>query len=86
MTLSPKTAFYKPGSPIISVSAVVALLATWWITEAIPIPATALVPIAIFPLLGIRISRRVVVVSCGFYFVGMSAFTTQPGALSPWKK
>ena len=29
------------------------LMASWWATEAIPIAATALIPIAIFPLLGI---------------------------------
>lgn len=29
------------------------LMAFWWITEAIPIPATALLPMALFPLLGI---------------------------------
>lgn len=29
------------------------LMAVWWITEAIPIPATALLPLALFPLLGI---------------------------------
>ncbi len=32
---------------------VVVLMACWWISEAIPIPATALVPLALFPLLGI---------------------------------
>jgi sodium-dependent dicarboxylate transporter 2/3/5 len=29
------------------------LMAAWWVTEAIPIPATALVPLLLFPLLGI---------------------------------
>ncbi|MES3629624.1 MAG: SLC13 family permease [Longimonas sp.] len=29
------------------------LMALWWITEALPIPATALVPVVLFPLLGI---------------------------------
>lgn len=28
-------------------------MATWWVTEAIPIPATALLPLALFPILGI---------------------------------
>jgi sodium-dependent dicarboxylate transporter 2/3/5 len=34
-------------------AAVAALMATWWITEAIPIPATALLPLVLFPFLGI---------------------------------
>lgn len=34
------------------VAAVAALMAIWWLTEAIPVPATALVPLALFPLLG----------------------------------
>jgi solute carrier family 13 (sodium-dependent dicarboxylate transporter), member 2/3/5 len=34
-------------------AAVGVLMATWWISEAIPIPATALLPIALFPLLGV---------------------------------
>ncbi|WP_143529315.1 DASS family sodium-coupled anion symporter [Rubrobacter xylanophilus] len=29
------------------------LMAVWWITEALPLPATALLPIALFPLLGV---------------------------------
>jgi sodium-dependent dicarboxylate transporter 2/3/5 len=36
-----------------SVAAVATLMATWWITEAIPIAATALLPIVLFPLLGV---------------------------------
>lgn len=34
-------------------AAVGALMAVWWITEAIPIAATALVPLVLFPVLGI---------------------------------
>ena len=37
-----------------SVAAVAALMALWWITEAIPIPATALLPLLLFPLLGVQ--------------------------------
>jgi len=44
----------EPGNPAPTrMAAVAVLMAGWWITEAIPIPATALIPIALFPLLGI---------------------------------
>jgi len=35
------------------VAAVAALMAVWWITEALPIPITGLVPMVLFPPLGI---------------------------------
>jgi sodium-dependent dicarboxylate transporter 2/3/5 len=35
------------------VAAAGVLMATWWVTEAIPIPATALLPLVLFPLLGV---------------------------------
>lgn len=45
-------------TPLTAKAAAVALLmAVWWITEAIPIPATALLPIALYPLLGIMDAR-----------------------------
>jgi sodium-dependent dicarboxylate transporter 2/3/5 len=34
-------------------AAVAALMAVWWITEAIPVYATGLLPLALFPLLGV---------------------------------
>lgn len=38
-------------------AAVAVLMICWWISEAIPIPATALVPLAAFPLFGILTSK-----------------------------
>ncbi|MEE8320359.1 MAG: DASS family sodium-coupled anion symporter [Gammaproteobacteria bacterium] len=35
------------------VAAIAVLMAVWWITEAIPIPATALLPILLFPVMGV---------------------------------
>lgn len=37
----------------IIVAGIAVLMATWWITEAIPIPATALIPIVLYPILGV---------------------------------
>ncbi len=48
-----------PQRPEVTRMAAVALLmAGWWITEAIPIPATSLLPVALFPLLGILDGRN----------------------------
>ena len=40
-------------------SAVVVLCATWWIFEPIPIPATSLIPLAVFPLVGVLDTKQV---------------------------
>lgn len=40
-------------------AAAAALVATWWVTEAIPIPVTSLLPLVLFPLLGIMDVERV---------------------------
>jgi sodium-dependent dicarboxylate transporter 2/3/5 len=34
-------------------AAVAILMATWWMTEAMPLPATALIPLVLFPLTGV---------------------------------
>lgn len=50
----------EPGNPAVTrMFAVILLMAIWWITEAIPLAATALLPIVLFPLLGIMRGREV---------------------------
>jgi sodium-dependent dicarboxylate transporter 2/3/5 len=39
-------------------AAVGILMAVWWVSEAIPIPATALLPLVLFPLLGVAPIER----------------------------
>jgi sodium-dependent dicarboxylate transporter 2/3/5 len=39
--------------------AITALTATWWITEPIPIPATSLLPLALFPVFGVLTPAQV---------------------------
>ncbi|MFC7400796.1 SLC13 family permease [Citricoccus sp. GCM10030269] len=55
-------------------AAVAALMAVWWMTEAIPIPATALIPLIAFPVLGEEIAVDDVGASYGsdiiFLFMG----------------
>jgi sodium-dependent dicarboxylate transporter 2/3/5 len=40
------------------VAAITALMAVWWITDAIPIPATGLIPIFLYPLMGVLSARE----------------------------
>lgn len=55
----------SPGHPEVSAMAgVVVLMALWWLTEAIPLAATALLPVVLYPLLGIMQGRAV----AGLYF------------------
>ncbi|MBD3217007.1 MAG: hypothetical protein GF310_01935, partial [candidate division Zixibacteria bacterium] len=49
-----------PDNRAITHTAAVAVwMAVWWITEAIPIAATALLPVALFPLLGVAEGREI---------------------------
>ena len=41
-----------------AVAAVGILMAVWWVTEAVPIPVTAMLPLALFPLLGVATMAR----------------------------
>jgi len=50
----------SPEQPAVSATLAVALLmAVWWITEAVPLAITSLIPVAIFPLLGIMDGKDV---------------------------
>lgn len=40
-------------------AAIVFLMASWWLTEAIPIAATSLIPIVLFPLFGILSAKQI---------------------------
>ena len=51
---------FDPGNPLVTRTAAAAVpMAVWWITEAIPIAATALVPVALFPVMGIMPGKSV---------------------------
>ncbi len=54
-------------------AAVAVLMATWWITDAIPLSATALLPLVMYPVLGIMKTREcapIYVNSTIFLFIG----------------
>jgi len=54
-----------PSNPLVTRAAAAAvLMAVWWITEAIPIAATALIPVVLFPVLGVMKGKAV----AGIYF------------------
>lgn len=49
-----------PERPSVTGAAAVALLmAIWWISEALPLPATSLLPVVLFPLLGVMNGKAV---------------------------
>ena len=61
-------------NPLVTrMAAIILLMAIWWMTEAIPLAATALVPIAAFPILGIMAGKNVAsnyISSTIFLFIG----------------
>lgn len=45
---------FVPGKPVVTrMAAIAMLMSVWWITEAIPLAATAIIPMILYPLLGI---------------------------------
>ncbi len=64
----------SPGHPEVTrMAGVATLMALWWITEAIPLAATALVPMVFYPLLGIMPAKSTAPVyfnSTIFLFIG----------------
>jgi len=56
MLVMPTPSGMEPAAQ--KMAAVACLMATWWMTEAIPIPATSLIPIALFPLMGIMHTKK----------------------------
>jgi len=57
LLLIPTPAGMPPAA--LAVVALTVLMAIWWVSEAIPIAATALLPIALLPLLGVMDARQV---------------------------
>ncbi len=62
-----------PTESIQNMSAIAVLMVTWWIAESLPLAATALLPLLLFPLMGITSSKVVASVymnSTIFLFIG----------------
>ncbi len=50
----------RPGHPEVTrMLAVAVLMAVWWVTEAVPLAVTALLPVVLFPLMGIMNGKAV---------------------------
>ncbi len=62
-----------PSDSITNMASVTGLMVVWWVTEALPLAATALVPLVLFPLLGVSSGKEVAAVymnSTIFLFIG----------------
>lgn len=60
--------YYGLPDPIVKTIAITTLTAAWWVMEALPIPATSLVPFALFPLAGI-LDQRQAAAALGSYVI-----------------
>ncbi|MBD1401167.1 SLC13 family permease [Pelovirga terrestris] len=56
MLIIPTPAGMEPTAQ--KMAAIAFLMATWWMCESLPIPATSLLPIALFPLMGIMATGK----------------------------
>lgn len=66
---------FKFGYDANKVFAVALLMISWWITEALPMPAVALIPLVLFPLLGIaKISEAAAPYANEVVFLFMGGF------------
>jgi sodium-dependent dicarboxylate transporter 2/3/5 len=65
---------FVPGKPVVTRMAAIALLmSVWWITEAIPLAATAILPMILYPLTGILAGKATAPIyfnSTIFLFIG----------------
>ena len=62
-----------PSDHVTNMASVAGLMVVWWITEALPLAATALIPLVLFPALGITSGKEVAAVymnSTIFLFIG----------------
>ena len=49
-----------PANPLVTITAAIAIwMAFWWITEAVPLAVTALLPIVLYPTLGVMSGKDV---------------------------
>jgi len=60
--------YYGLHEAIVWTIAITTLTAFWWVSEALPIPATSLVPFALFPLAGV-LDQRQVAAALGSYVI-----------------
>jgi sodium-dependent dicarboxylate transporter 2/3/5 len=65
---------FVPGKPVVTrMAAIAVLMSVWWITEAIPLAATAILPIILYPLMGILAGKATAPIyfnSTIFLFIG----------------
>ena len=71
-----------PGAA--KVAGVAFIMAAWWVTEAIPIPATSLIPLVLFPLLGVAPMSVVAKAYAGPFFLLLMGGFMVALALEKW--